>query len=150
MAGLRLPPLPHHPVSGACSSARGFLARVASRFAPPLRGNLAAGGLPSVGSFRPPVARHSLTSAGILENHFRDFWFFHTGDLNPISTVPIMGTPGARLGNPCQPAVLSAFFRNSNFNHRFDVRPRWQGCQRLNVEHFCVPPVIEAQTDATT
>ena len=39
----------------------------------------------------------------------------------------------ARLGNPYQPAVSSEFFRSSNLNHRFDARPRWQSCQRLNV-----------------
>jgi hypothetical protein len=31
----------------------------------------------------------------------------------------------ARLGNPYQPVVSSAFFRNFNINHRFDARPRW-------------------------
>jgi hypothetical protein len=31
----------------------------------------------------------------------------------------------ARLGNPYQPAVSSAFLRNSNFNRRFNARPRW-------------------------
>ena len=41
----------------------------------------------------------------------------------------------ARLGNPYQPAVSLAFFRNSNLNHRFDARPRWLGCQRLIVRY---------------
>lgn len=39
----------------------------------------------------------------------------------------------ARLGNPCQPAVSSEVSRSFNLNSRLDARPRWQGCQRLNV-----------------
>jgi len=31
----------------------------------------------------------------------------------------------ARLGNPYQPAVSAALFRNSNHNLRFGARPRW-------------------------
>jgi hypothetical protein len=31
----------------------------------------------------------------------------------------------ARLGNPCQPAVSSALFRDFNISHRYDARPRW-------------------------
>jgi hypothetical protein len=37
----------------------------------------------------------------------------------------MLGTHKARLGNPYQPAVSSALFRNSNINHRFDARSRW-------------------------
>lgn len=40
----------------------------------------------------------------------------------------MLGTHKARLGNPNQPVVSSAFFRNDNINSRFDTHPGWWGC----------------------
>ncbi len=47
---------------------------------------------------------------------------FHTGDLNPIWTVPMLGTHKSRHSNPYQPPCLN--FRSFNINPVIDARPR--------------------------
>jgi len=54
-------------------------------------------------SFRAAIARNTLASAGILFIIFMMLGF-HTGDLNPIWTRPMLGTHKTRQSNPCQPA----------------------------------------------
>jgi hypothetical protein len=59
-------------------------------------------------SFGNTVARASLASAGaylFISVHFD----FHTGDLNPIRTAPMLGTHKTHRDNPCQPFSFDDF-----------------------------------------
>jgi hypothetical protein len=64
-------------------------------------------------SFRAAITRSSLTSAGIFVSIFMISGLY-TGDLNPIRTVPVLGThkiPGPNAGGPRQfpiPTPLTA------------------------------------------
>ena len=59
-------------------------------------------------SFSAAVARAALTSAGIFMSMFSSCVGSHTGDLNPIRTAPMLGTPKRMQATARRLSVVSA------------------------------------------
>ena len=74
-------------------------------------------------SFSPPITRRALTSAGSFMSMFSSCVGLSTGDLNPIRTVPMLGTPKRMQATARRLSVVSA---TSCARRRLirDVRPR--------------------------